>query len=165
MRSPFRYFLILMLLCVTGCQKDTSDSFIPDYFILPASYTTEHVHLKPLTIEYAQQDYDAVMDSQEELRELFGGTWPEDGFTLEQNQEDIREHEQLHEARQSFTYTILSTDKHRVLGCVYINAIDSSGFDAQVHMWARTGESITPLKAVVQDWLDQEWPFERVLYH
>ena len=165
MRSPSRYFLILVLIWVTGCQKNTSRSFVPDSFIIPHSFSTEQLQLRPLTIEYAQKDYDAVMDSREELREQFGGTWPEDGFTLEENQEDILEHEQFHEARQSFTYTVLSKDKHRVLGCVYINAVDSSGFDAQVHMWARRGESITPLKAVVQDWLEQEWPFERVLYH
>ncbi len=165
MCSPFRYLLVLVLICVTGCQKDTSRSFVPDNFIIPDSLVAGQLRLKPLTIEYAQKDYDAVMDSRDELRKQFGGSWPEDGFTLEENQEDIREHEQLHEARQSFTYTVLSKDNNRVLGCVYINAVDSSGFDAQVHMWVRRGESILPLKAAVQDWLDQDWPFEQVLYH
>lgn len=153
-----------------GCAKEEIKEplFVPEDFAVPQSYEAEAIYLENLTTARAEQDYEAVMESRQDLRAQFGGEWPEDNFTLEQNKADLLEHEQLHQQRVSFTYTVLSKDKTTVLGCIYINPTDSAGFDAQVHMWVRTSMKArdldNTLKEATQEWLSREWPFKQVIY-
>ena len=50
--------------------------------------------------------------------------WPEDGFTLEQNREDLAGH--IDDARQglAYGYTIFAPDEGSVWGSLYLNPID-----------------------------------------
>lgn len=112
-------------------------------------------------------DYEAVMESRHELRLLFGGDWPADSFSLEENMADLALHESLFSERTSFTYTIVNSNGSRVLGCMYINPTDSAGYEAQVHLWVRTSEAhqAAAIRNSAVAWLDDNWPFDRVLYH
>ena len=59
---------------------------VPDDFGLPQVLETARMRLRPLTINDAVKDYDAVMTSEERLRKVYdpGGEWPL-GLTLEQD--------------------------------------------------------------------------------
>jgi hypothetical protein len=53
-----------------------------------------------------------------------------------------------------------------VIGCVYIYPDKSEEHDAKVLSWVRASraELDAPLWRAVSDWLEAEWPFERVAY-
>ena len=68
-------------------------------------------------------DYDAVIGSRELLLVYSGGRWPAEGFSLADNLADLEEHEREHEERVAFTYTVLTPDGARCLGCVYVNPL------------------------------------------
>lgn len=163
-RPYYRRVYVLLMLCITAsCSTSSGLEFVPDGFTVPESHTTPVAIIEKLTLDHAVLDYEAVMDSRVFLRDYFGGEWPPDDFTLEQNREDIRAHETFSDARSSFAYTVLSLDRSRVLGCIYINPTDSLDYDAQVHSWVRTGEDLT-LKPLIAEWIEQAWPFKKVLY-
>ena len=162
-RSRLAFCLFVLSGLIFGCTVSAGTLFVPERFSVPISYKAKGVFIQKLTREYAELDYEAVMDSRHELRGYFGGEWPADTFSLEQNIKDIVVHEMLFEDRSSFAYTVLSADRTRVLGCIYINPTDSAGYDAQVHSWVRTGEEIQ-LSSLVKDWLETDWPFQDVLY-
>lgn len=169
------FLFICSLIILSACRHTStpSPSFVPHTFNVPTSYFSDDLALVKLTQELAEKDYAAVMENKELLRVQFGGEWPADEFTLEQNKADLALHEQMFEARTSFTYSVVTPDTSRVLGCVYINPTDSVGFDAQVHLWVRRSAganngdirlSDATLKATVKSWLAKTWPFENVLF-
>ena len=53
-----------------------------------------------------------------------------------------------------------------VIGCVYIYPDKSGEHDAKVLSWVRASraELDVPLWRAVSDWLEADWPFERVAY-
>ncbi len=160
---------VFILAFLPGCveNKELKQSlFVPEEFATPQFYDSGGFRFEPLTTAHAEMDYAAVMDSKKELRDQFGGDWPADDFTLEQNIADIREHERLHKERASFTYSILNEERDEILGCIYINPVDSIGFDAQVHVWTRRGQDDikSSLRETLQTWLVTAWPFEKVVY-
>ena len=168
----FSYLLpAFFALTVPGCQhlSHAGQPFVDPSFEIPLVYTADAFLLEKLTVAHAQKDYEAVMESRLDLREQFDGAWPEDDFTLAQNIEDIQEHEHLFEQRVSFTYSVMSLDKKRVLGCIYINPSDTTRHDAQVHAWIRSSEKGSGLEEkltiAVNEWLTTTWPFEHIQYH
>ena len=60
----------------------------------------------------------------------------------------------------------LAPDESRVLGCVYLYPHEEA--DVEVRMWVRGdawSEGLDPLlEQAVRGWIDEAWPFERVLY-
>ena len=115
-----------------------------------------------------EDDYEAVIESRELLHSMFGGPWPREGFTLEENLRDLERHQQEFLDRKAFAYTVVSLDESRVLGCLYINPARKTDADAKVHMWVRQSEYDKGLDAVlfqeVRNWLDSAWPFATVAY-
>ena len=53
-----------------------------------------------------------------------------------------------------------------VIGCVYIYPIEDDANDARVSAWVRQADAdLDPvLYRAVRDWLDETWPFDRVLF-
>ena len=137
---------------------------MPADFEIPESVSFGEVIIEPLTPEYAILDYEAVMESREELRAYFGGEWPPDSFTIEANTKELEDHQQFANQRISFAYTVLNKDRTQVIGCIYVNPTDSAGFDAQVHSWLRSGQIDFGFHDLVGDWMKDQWPFERVIY-
>ena len=140
--------------------------FVPPDFDVPQEYITPELVILPLTKNLARLDYEAVMVSKKELRNQFGGEWPTDDFSLAQNIDDIKEHERLAQERISFTYSLLDAKREKVLGCIYINPVDSAGYDAQVHMWIRSDQKTgtAEIKMKIQDWIATGWPFRKVVF-
>lgn len=142
----------------------------------PSETRTERLVLRPLRASDAERDYDAVMSSAAELRRWSGGEWPSDDFTLAENVADLERHEREHERGEAFTYTVLSPDEARCLGCVYIVPVwpeaaalcEGAACVACVGFWVRSSEIERDLDkhllAVLLEWFRNAWPFDCVLF-
>ncbi len=143
---------------------------------VPDTTKSARLVLRPLRATDVALDYDAVMSSARELRRWNAGYWPADGFTLAENLADLERHEREHIERKAFTYTVLSPDGARCLGCLYITPVWSEAAllcggatrAAAVGFWVRTSEIEHDLDrhllAVLLEWLRLDWPFDCVLF-
>ena len=142
--------------------------FVPENFVVPSVLETERFRLRMLSVEDVEKDYEAVMETQAYFHS-WGSTWPREGFTIEENLDDLEQHQQEFQDRKAFAYTVVSLDEERVLGCVYINPTEREGADAVANMWVRQSEYDQGMDPVlfqtVRDWLVSSWPFSAVYYH
>ena len=90
---------------------------------LPEGLVTAEFVLEPLTTGHVHVDLAALMDSREMLRLWSGTSWPSDGFTVEENWEDLDRHDREHAERMAFTFTVLDPTRTVCLGCVYIQPL------------------------------------------
>jgi hypothetical protein len=153
------------MLSAIGCG---SSELVPADFSVPLGFRASDFHVRPISVADAEKDYEAVMESIELIHAaLLDDRWPTESFTLEQNRRDLAEKEGRFERRRNFTYTVVSPDEKRVLGCVYIFE-GKRGPDAAVFMWVRQSSfeaGLDPkLESAVRDWIQREWPFEWVVY-
>ncbi len=126
-------------------------------------FTTERYVVRPLRVEDAELDYEAVMASRAYLRELFGGDWPPEDFTLEQNRADLIQHQDDFDSGRSYTYTVTNPAGDRALGCLYILPDDEEPErTAAVLLWTRPDFTDHGLAGRVVDWLRTDWTFEVV---
>lgn len=142
---------------------------VPDDFTVPLLLETDRMRLRPLTIQDAVKDFEAVMESEERLRTVYepGGTWPL-GLTLEQDIIELGWHQTEFQLRTSFAYTVVSLDEGSVLGCAYIYPTRKPGYDAEVTMWVRqsmvAGGLDEHLFETVERWISDVWPFKHPAY-
>jgi len=111
----------------------STNRFVPDDFEIPALLETDRFRLRMLSVDDVEKDYEAVIESREFLRTMFGGPWPRPRFTLEENLADLERHQQEFLSRKAFAYTVVSLDETRVLGCVYI---DPPKLPTQTLLWS-----------------------------
>jgi hypothetical protein len=143
--------------------------FVPADFEVPEGLETEWCRLRMLSVDDVELDYEAVMSSGEQLRELSGGMWPEQDMTIEEDLSDLEMHQSEHESREAFTYTIISLDEDSILGCIYIMPPrPGEDIDAAVRFWLRQNldeKGMGPVfYDIIRKWIAEEWPFENVLY-
>ena len=147
-------------------------AWLPAPLSIPQGLVGEGWRLRPLTVHDVVKDYDAVMSSRAQLWELFGpgSDWPLETLTLEQDLIDLAWHQKEFQLRTSFTYTLVSLDGERVLGCVYVMPPSplATDRDADVYHWVRSSERASGLDVELTrrlaQWFADEWPFERVAY-
>jgi hypothetical protein len=163
------FVLFLCELCVLWgyfLQIDMEKPFVPLDFIVPELLETEHFRLRMLSAADVDKDYEAVMESRALLNAMFGSGWPTEGFTRQENLEDLIEHQQEFEQRIAFAYTVVSPDESVCLGCVYINPRRGHPADARVYLWVRQSaydRGLDPiLFRTVKKWLEDCWPFQNV---
>ena len=149
----------------------TSMQFYPEDAIVPRGLRTDEFHLRPLRVSDAEIDYAAVMDSKLALRIMSQSEWPPDDFTLEMNERDLQEHEEEHNERTAFTYTVLDPTENICLGCVYITHLKEGPMKddhvARIRFWVRQSYLDDDLdrrllKSLI-DWFRNEWIFSRVV--
>lgn len=170
MRKSYTSIILLvgtLVFCGCSTQAELGDSeFVSADFPIPQELKHDDFRLRPLKVSDASADYEAVMESKVELRALFGGDWPQDDFTLEQNRSDLEMHQKAFDEREAFTYSVFTPDGQRILGCVYIHPAEK--VDAQVVFWIRTSELEHGLSEKLQlslrRWLTSEWPFTEVAF-
>lgn len=142
--------------------------FVPDGFPVPALLQTELFRLRMLSIADVDKDYEAVMESARLLRTMFGRGWPREGFTREENWQDLAQHQAEFLQRLAFAYTVMSPDESRCLGCVYIDPLEGYPEAASVRLWVRQSAHDQGLDSAlfrtIRRWLDDCWPFERVVF-
>lgn len=136
------------------------------FFDIPQIFKSNNFTLLPLSVKYAEKDYEAVKISEQSLKNKFP-TWPQN-LTFEENIESIKKHESDFENRTGFAYTILSNDFDKCLGCVYIYSIESKIYDAIVYFWVRDGildkEFEEKLFSNLKEWLENSWTFNNIVY-
>ena len=139
--------------------------FVPANFIIPLRLETPHFILRKLTTADVEQDYEAVMSSKENLRQIFSAQdeWPRDEMTLQDNFNDLKEHQEDFDQRRGFTYTVVSPSEDTCLGCVYFYTWRGAQYDAQVYY--RVRDAVKPndlekqLDHFLHQWLAETWPF------
>lgn len=151
---------------------------------IPDRLVTDEFVLRPLTAADVDKDYSAVMASKDYLRPWEQTGWPADDFTLEDDLEDVVMLEERHNARQAFTYTMMTPDEGECLGCVYIMPPDArhyreasvtplggaqwTDYDAMVSFWVRTSRLVTAvderLLSALRTWLVQDANFGAFLF-
>jgi len=162
--------LLLTYCCFfQGCissRAHQENPFVPDDFQVPLRKVTDALEFRALTVADAEADYEAVMETRKRLRLVFGGEWPGDDFTLEENKSDLVEHERAFKQRAAFTYTMASLNSNDLLGCVYL--VPGTDTDAQVIYWVRETAYKQGLESVflmhLKTWIESEWPFKTVAY-
>ena len=100
-------------------MAEVSHVFYPGDAPVPSELRTEAFVLRPLRATDVDLDYDAVMATQETLRQGNSGEWPRPDFTRAENLVDLQRHEADFAARRGFTYTVMDLTQTRCLGCVY----------------------------------------------
>ena len=87
--------------------------FIKEDIIIPVEYKFKNYMLKKLTTDYVEKDYKAVMSSKKHLRTIFSSndSWPKDDMTIEENYNDLKEHQEEFDSKIAFTYTVLTLDE------------------------------------------------------
>jgi hypothetical protein len=154
--------------------------FYPGDARVPAVLRTDEFLVRPLRATDVTLDYNAVISSRAELLLGSGGTWPREGFTLEENLADLERHEQEHRARVAFTYTVMNPAESECLGCIYIGPLERLfGHDgesgeylsdnaAYVSFWVRQSRLADRLdRRLLQallSWFQNEWAFAHVLF-
>ncbi len=143
------------------------EKFVPDEFCVPEEFENDYFRLRMLSVDDVEKDYEAVIESREILHKMFGGPWPREGFTLEENLKDLERHQREFLNREAFAYTVVSLDESKVLGCVYINPPqEKSGNIPYAVMWVRQTEYDKGLDHIlfqtVKNWIKTDWPFVKV---
>jgi RimJ/RimL family protein N-acetyltransferase len=146
----------------------TQPPFVPPEFVPPSSLVTDRFRLEPLGPQHNDSDYEAWSSSVEHIHATPGwetSSWPDDR-SLDHNLRDLRRHADDFEKRRGFTYTVLDPAGGEVIGCLYIYPDEDEQHDARVLSWvtASRAELDVPLWRAVTDWLERDWPFERVAY-
>lgn len=143
---------------------------IPDSFNPPSEFRTGQFKLVPLGPALAKQDYDAYMSSIEHLQKTFSGNdrWPTAKLTMEDQARDMAGEQSRFESRKAFTYSVLTLDGSRELGCVYISPSRKQGYDAMVRVWVTKDQFDKGFAATlipsVKTWLAEKWPFAKVAW-
>lgn len=164
-----RYSLaVLVLFAIVGCAS--SDRAAPTAapaavavspwsaeFDPPRTLRTWRMALEPLTLDHAELDYAAFMGSREHLREtLQWGSWPSDDATVEENRADLERHWREHQANEAYTYAVLTPDRSRELGCVYLKPLpEGENVPEDIAALARPGVRVAYW--VVEDSLDDDF--------
>ena len=148
---------------------------------VPESLDTADLYLEMLAPEHVDMDYAAFMSSRERLMAWSGGRWPHEGFTLDENMDDMVMHRDEFLAREAFAYTVLNSTQDRCEGCIYINPLDRSGVHdptgvtadlpestARVTWWVRDDALERDLdQQLIEglvDWFRATWDFDVVTF-
>lgn len=146
--------------------------FVDNDFQAPYIVETDRIRLRMLTINDVVKDYDAVMSSIKHLQmtKPFGplDDWPTQGLTFEQDLIDLGWHQKEFQKRSSFTYTVMTLDEIKCIGCLYIYPSPNSVYDAEIIMWIRENELYNGLDEYlfdfVRNWIQNKWPFNNPGY-
>ncbi len=153
--------------------------FYPAHLPLPTELHHPQFYLRPLLASDVELDYDAVIASHEALQVYSLGQWPRKGFTLEENLADLQRHEREHRDRERFTFTVLTPDATRCLGCVYIKPLNSwlekavhptraHPLAARVTFWLRpecvAADLDRELLATLRTWFREAWALDQITF-
>ena len=148
---------------------------------VPASLSTDDLYLEMLAPKHVDLDHNALMSSRERLMAWSGGRWPHEGFTRDENMEDMVMHRDEFLAREAFTYTVLNRAQDRCEGCIYIYPLAGAGWistddispplpehTAQVTWWVRDDaldrDLDTQLINALVDWFRSDWDFDAAVF-
>jgi hypothetical protein len=130
----------------------------------PVKVEREHYILEVLAPKHNERDYEAWTSSRESLKGIFGprNDWPGDVADLNGNLKDLENHLREFEEREAYTYSILSLDESRCIGCLYIRPTPAKEFSARVDFWFtdENKEFEREFLFWLQVWLTRDWKFK-----
>jgi len=158
----------LAISTMVACGQDPEFDAWSRAFTPPNEHDTERVHLEPLHPQHTELDFAALMSSREHLREtLHWGEWPREDFTTEGNREDLERHWMEFENREAYAYTVLTPDRSRCIGCIYLGPVESKPRAASLAYWVVADELTNDLDRHLLDtvlgWTESDWPFDEVI--
>jgi hypothetical protein len=115
--------------------------------------------LVPLTAALVEADFAAVCSASAYLQWWSDSSWPNSTFSLAENEADLIWHDDEHQRRIAFTYSVLDAvaaeaDKTVVIGCVYIRPFESALATRGVGCPAELRDRGD---AVARGWLVESW--------
>ena len=143
---------------------------VPSSFDLPKQFDAGDFVVRPLTIDDAAMDYEAVIASRDRLVGVLGPSseWPSPQLTRSQNRLDVAWHHKEFQRRDAFTYAVVDSDDTVELGCCYIQPTRRPAYDAAVYFWISEAgldrELAVAIETRLRKWIQQEWPFDAVAY-
>ena len=146
----------------------TSEEFVPADFDPPTSLVADQFRLEPLGPQHNEADHAAWTTSIEHIRatpSYADGSWPPvGGMSLEANLSDLQGHADDFAKRTGFTFTVLDPNDGDVIGCVYLYPSKSEEYDVTARSWVRADKAHldVPLADAVAQWLETDWPWDRV---
>ncbi|MGB0715857.1 MAG: GNAT family N-acetyltransferase [Phycisphaerae bacterium] len=137
-------------------------------FVPPSPPSNDVFVLEPLSPQHAELDHAAVMGSRKHIRHtLQWGNWPADDMTVEKNRKDLARHLKEYEKREAYAYTVLSKDRKRCLGCVYLYPVPKKSDAVRMAYWVIESELKNQidqrLQQTVLDWIKADWPLKLVV--
>jgi hypothetical protein len=123
---------------------------------VPRGLRTTDLSLVRLTAAHAASDHEALMASRTYLRAWSDSDWPADGFSIAQNREELAWHDEEHEARVAFAFSI-QDDDGRVLGCLYLRPLRDMLATRGIAMPASSG-ALHPLLPCARGWVRRGEP-------
>jgi hypothetical protein len=142
---------------------------VPASFSVPERLECGSYHLRMLSVDDLDKDFEAVTASAARLRGLLDpdSCWP-DGLTLKEDMIDLAWHQREFTLRHSFAYTVAAKDESRCLGCVYIFPSNVPLYDALAFYWVTDGNEAASRDAELgshfRHWLKTVWPFKSVAF-
>ncbi len=142
---------------------------VPAGFHVPERLDGNGFHLRMLSIDDVDKDFEAVIESADRLKGLLDpqSPWPQ-ALTKKEDMIDLAWHQREFTLRYSFAYTVMSSGEHKCLGCVYIFPSKAASFEAAVFYWVREGDNADAfdkeLGNLILQWIIEFWPFKAVAF-
>ena len=125
----------------------------------PRQFALGDLLLTPLSPEFVDEDFDAVMASADVVDGIFG-TWPS-GLTRESNLIDLAWHDREFTAKRSFSW-IVRNARGTYIGCFYLYPLIGGRGAAKAALWLCDVPSrlavAQDLKAALDAWLTENLP-------
>jgi hypothetical protein len=128
-------------------------AFYPTDLRVPDTLRAATFLARPLRVTDTARDYAAYMASLAVIRIHGGGRWATDDFTVAEEGELIARRERDHLARRNFTFTLLTPDQTRCVGCLYV--LPLRPFLQRVHAGG-AAPATTDATAMLTFWVRQE---------
>ncbi|HSW74891.1 MAG TPA: GNAT family N-acetyltransferase [Candidatus Saccharimonadales bacterium] len=148
---------------------------LPQDYQAPQELTFDDLVARPLKRTDLKDDIDGVNSSLELIRKTRGGLWPSEPVTEEFDLLDLAWHEREFRDATSFAYVVYATDG-RYIGCFYLYPMgertelteDRLQYDVDASWWV-TAEAYgqgyyKKLYKALQEWMTNDFPFEKVYY-
>ncbi len=161
----------LLTSCASPAMTTDPAPWFDTRYSPPTELSTSRMHLEPLAAQHVELDFAALMGSREHLQAtLRWGSWPRGDFTVDENRKDLERHWQEFVDREGYAYTVLTPDRTRCIGCIYLEPTGTRASptnEAALAYWVIEDELATDLDghllAEVIAWIERDWSFDRVV--
>jgi len=182
MNRMMKISTLVAVLAICACAADIEHPWKAEF-----SPPTELAHGKfitPIKGEHAALDHAATIANREHLLKTLGWDYPED-YSVESSREDLLEYEYQFGNRSSYTYSIQTPDKSKVLGTIFMNRPDfgeptepvpeeankewpAAGRSIEVSLWLEKESTEAGLDkqllSAFTSWLDAKWPVDAAMF-
>ena len=136
---------------------------------VPRQWHSQHFMAVAAEAAQVELDYAAVMASRTELIGLFaeGDPWPTADLTLAEDRADLDWHHKEFSHGQSYAWSLLSEDRARCLGCLYLYPTANPGYSGEAYLWTSSGEPEhirQTMETDVMAWLASTWPTTKLAW-